>query len=313
MNAVDAHERRVYRAARVARIVERLQRLDDDTLAALDRMTAEAVGGAGPGQRRSVTRRRFLRTTAAGGVIVAATGGLVLWQLGATSRAAAEATILQQIVALYDEMDAAGLDDEVEQGLTEVGAPLADLQSIAASLPPAVDAARSALLDFQSRFPSLQAGLQWLQENLSMLSQRMLGLENQVNEALGLSGPITETMGSFLAGVLEQLPETTADQARNGLERMGEAITVIPTLVQGLYTRILDPMENWFGNHAADSLNDRIVSPLLVTVLDPASTLAEGVLDLADTWEERLAAPARESIRQRQVTRERITVLRRSG
>ncbi|HIQ01157.1 MAG TPA: hypothetical protein EYH30_03355 [Anaerolineales bacterium] len=299
------------RAARMARIIERLQRLDDGTLEVLDRLTAEAIGGVGPRREQGVGRRRFLGAVA-GGAVVAVTGGLALWQLGAAHTAALEdeATALRQIVALYDEMDRTGLDDQVEQGLAAVGGLLEGVRGPAEGLLSAVETARAALLDFQSRFPSLQTGFQWLQESLSTLSQRLLGLENEVNQALGLSGPIGETMGGFLAEVLDRLPYTTAQRVRGGLERVGEVVTAVPTLVQGLYSRILEPMEGWFSHRATAGLNGWIVNPLLTTVLDPAQVLAERVLGLIEACEEQLAGPAREGLARRRQIRQEIARLR---
>lgn len=311
MDAEGAQMAKVRRAARLARVIERVQRLDDATLEVLDRLTAEMAGGDRWRGERRIGRRRFLGAVA-GGALVAATGGLAVWQLGAAHTAALEeeAAVLRRIVALYDEMDEAGLDGAVERGLALVGSLMERIRGPATALLGAIHTARSALLDFQARFPSLQLGFQWLQGNLSTLSQRLLGLENEVNQAMGLSGPFAETLGGFLAEVADRLPVGTAQRVRGGLERMGEIVTAIPSLVQGLYTRILEPMEGWFSHQDTAGLNGWLVNPLLETVLDPAQALAQDVLDLAEAWDAEWAAPIEEHLHQRRSLREEIAHLR---
>lgn len=290
------------RSARIARIIERLQRLDDGTLEALDRMTADAlVGMTGAEKSAGMSRRQFLGAAAAGGVVVAMTGGLVLWQLNAAHTAALEKEIgsLRQILALYRQMDDLGLDDLIQRGTGTVTSIVGTVREIATRLLEAIASARKALLDFQSRFPSLQSGLRWLRDTLVTLSQRLTALENEINEALGLSSPVAETVGGFLARVLDRLPVTFARQARSGLERVGEVVSILPAFIQNVYTRILEPMDDWFSQRADAGLNGWIVNPLLHTVLDPAQMLAERALELATAWEEQLAGPARQTIARR--------------
>ncbi len=290
------------RSARIARIMERLQRLDDGTLEALDRMTADAlVGMAGAERPAGMNRRQFLGAAAAGGVVVALTGGLVLWQLSAAHAAALEKEIgsLRRILALYQQMDDLGLDDLIQRGMGVVASIVETVQEMATRLLEAIASARKALLDFQSRFPSLQSGMRWLRDTLVTLSERLTALENEINEALGLSSPVAETVGGFLARILDRLPGTFSRQVRSGLERVGEVVSILPAFIQNIYTRILEPMDDWFSQRADAGLNGWIVNPLLNTVLDPAQMLAERVLELATAWEEQLVAPTRQTIARR--------------
>lgn len=299
------------RSARIARIIERLGRLDDGTLEVLDRMTADAlVGVTTPERPPAVNRRQFLGA-AAGGLIVALTGGLTLWQLSAAHAAALEkeADTLRRILALYRQMDDLGLDDQVQRGMEAIAPILEVLRDLATRLLEAIQRARAALLDFQSRFPSLQSGMRWLRDTLLTLSQRLTALENEINDVLGLSSPVAETVGGFLSRILDRLPGTFARQIRNGLERMGEVVAMLPAFAQGLYTRILEPMDDWFSPRADAGLNGWIVNPLLKTVLDPAQTLAERALELGTAWEEQLAAPTRQAMDRRAQIRAEIARL----
>jgi len=308
---MSSQEGRIGRAALVARVMDRLPRLDDDTLELVDRLTAKAVNGAPPDQPQGMSRRSFVATTLAGAVIVAAAGGLGVWQLGTRRDAARarDAVMLRRAVALYEEMEAAGLDERVELALSLLDPLFAALRAGATNLLSAIESARSALLDFQSRFPSLQSAVQWLEEQWAAISQQLSELEGEVGQAAGLSAPLSETLGNFMAGVVEELPPATADQSGDSLERMGQIIVATPPLVQGLHSRLLEPMSGWFTPRVDAGLNGWIIYPLLTTVLDPAQRLAQKLLDAADVWENRFATPARQSLAQRATARAEIAQL----
>lgn len=301
------------RSARIARIIDRLERLDDGTLEVLDRMSADAlVGMTAKETLPTVNRRQFLGAAAAGGAIVALTGGLTLWQLTAAHTAALEkeADRLRRLVALYEEMDATGLDDLVTRGIGLVESIMGIIQDITLRLSEDIRSARQALLDFQSRFPTLQSNMQWLKNTVSTLSQRLTALENEVSGVLGVASPIAETVGSFLSRVLDRLPGTFGRQVRSGLERMGEVVAMLPSLAQGLYTRILEPMDNWFTLRAGAGLNGRLVNPILYAVLDPAETLIGKIAELTATWNDQLAGPARQALTRREQIRAEIARLK---
>jgi hypothetical protein len=260
----------------------------------------------------TVSRRQFLGAAAAGGLVVALTGGLTLWQLSAAHAAVLEkeAGRLRRIIALYEEMDALGLDDLILRGVGAVAPILEVVQNLATGLQEAIQSTRNGLLDFQSRFPTLQSGIRWLRDTLTTLSQRLTALENEINGALGLTSPLAETVGGFLSRILDRLPGTFGRQVRGGLERIGELVGMLPSLAQGLYTRILEPMGDWFNSRADAGLNGWLVNPILHNVLDPAEALVGKVAELVTTWEEQLAMPARQAVAQREKIRAEIAQLK---
>lgn len=308
MGRNEADLGKLRRSARIARITERLQRLDDGTLEVLDRLTAEALVGGEPTQPPKMNRRQFLGAAAAGGAVVALTGGLVIWQLNSAHTAVLEKQVnaLRELLALYEEMDDLGLDDRLREGLRAVGGILEASGEIAARLLEAIRSARAALLEFQSQFPDLHAALRWLRDSLLVFSQKLTALENEVNGFLGLTNPIAETVGGFLAKVLDRLPGPFGKQVRSGLEQMGEILAALPTFLQGLFTRILEPLEKWFNSRADIGLNGWLVNPLLHNVLDPAETLVERVLELTTTWKEKLADPSEAALARRSELRAEI-------
>lgn len=308
MDTEQTWQAKVRRTARIARIIDGLERLDETALETVERLVSQHPARAEERRPVAATRREFLRAAAAGGAVVAVTGGLAAWQLGygRTATAQTEIDSLRRLVSLYEQMDQVGLDDHLGSAHQAIGSLMAGLRGAAESLRSGLEAGRSALLDFETSFPSLQAALQWLQQNTATLSQRLLAMENSLNSLLGITGPLSETVGGFLSWLLGQLPSSAADQAREGLERTGETVSVLPGLLEGLHTRLLEPMAEWFSPHSPNGLTQRLVNVLVAGVLDPSAALLDRVVDLASAWEEQWSSPVQEALEERARIRAQI-------
>jgi hypothetical protein len=311
MSTEEAWKKRVSRTARIARIIDHLDDVDDATLAQLDYLSRQAATPhptrRGKGSTRG-TRREFLRAAAAGGVLVATTGALAVWQLneGKVDAVESEAQALRELIDLYEEMDNSDRDTALAAGLTSLTVQVANLRTAAEQINGELAESETALVTFQSSFPSLQAALQWLEQTTITLSQRMLALENSLNALLGVAGPTTETMGSFLAWLLSQLPPEESETARQALERTGEVISTLPNLVEGLHDRILEPMRGWFDPNAEAGLDQQIVRPILDQVIAPTAELTAQIDDLATTWQIELAEPLQQALDERAAIRPQI-------
>ena len=315
MSAEEAWRRRVQRTARKARIIERLDRLDDTALNEVDRLTRQAI--AAPDEKVEVDgeagRRGFLKALAAGGVLVVTTGGLAAWQLGfgRVKMAEEEAEAFRQLADLYQEMDRTDLDGQLAANLEVMNRLVSDLHASVASLDSGVSNGRNRLDDFQAQFPPLQAAFQWLERATTTMSQRVLALENSVNEYLGFTGPLQETAGAFLSGVLDELSAAAPDPLRDGLERIGEIVSSLPDLLEGIYTRIIEPISGWFSPQPTAGLNGSLIEPLRVEVLDPVHELVAQSDQLMSMWAERTEEIER-VLEQREEIRARIQRYRQS-
>jgi hypothetical protein len=308
MDTEQAWKTKVRRTARIARIIDGLERLDETALENVERLVSQHPARVEERRPVPATRRDFLRAAAAGGAVVAVTGGLAAWQLGYGRAAAVQTEInsLRRLVGLYEQMDQVGLDDRLGSARQAIGGLIAGLRGAAESLRSGLEAGRSALLDFETSFPSLQAALQWLQQNTATLSQRLLAMENSLNGLLGITGPLAETVGGFLSWLLGQLPSSAANQARDGLERTGETVSVLPGLLEGLHTRILEPMAEWFSPHSPNGLTQRLVNVLVAGVLDPSAALVDQVVQLTTAWEEQWLSPLEQALEERARIRAQI-------
>jgi hypothetical protein len=308
MDTQERWKKKVRRTARMARIIERIERLDDPSLEELDRLIREAMTASRRRRPGGTTRREFITTIAASGALVATTSGLAAWQLGSGKLDAVQEEVraLRELAELYEEMDAVGLDAQLAAQSVSLSELVADTRTAAESLEPGLASGRAALQDFQSRFPPLQSAFQWLQRTASTLSQRLLALENSVNALLGIAGPLRETTGGFMSWLLDQLPASAPEAGREALERTGEIISTLTDLQEGLYTHILEPTADWFSPRPDAGLNGQVVSPVVDGVLDPGERLLGEVIELAEAWESQLHGPAEQSLQRRAEIRARI-------
>ena len=308
MSSEEAWRRKVHRAAQMARVMERLERLDDHALGELDRVLGAAAPDRQTTRQTGTNRREFLKAALAGGGLTAAIGGLALWQLGygQTAAAQAEAGRLRELVTLYERLEETGLDHRLETALATFDERMGDLRSSRALLDSGLSAGQSALQGVQSDFPTLQAAFQWLRQSLTTLSQRMLALENSINGLLGISGPLTETFGSFLSWLLDRLPSSAAQSIRDGLERLADIVTLLPDLQEGLYSRILEPLQGWFTPQDANSLTGRLITPLQTGLVEPAEQLSGQMAALDSAWQEEWQGDLRQVLQQRAELRAEI-------
>jgi hypothetical protein len=220
--------------------------------------------------------------------LVAITGGVVTWELGFKRLAAAQREIeeLQALVRLYEEMEQTGLDECVMGNLERLGELVEEGRSAALPLDEGATTGRAALLDFQAQFPALQSSLRWLRQVTTTLSQRVLAVENSTAEFLESDGSLKSSLGGFLGWLLDRVSYSVAERVREGLERIAEAVSVLPDLLEGLYTRILDPLEDWFSPRPTAGLNGTLVHPLLEDVIEPSEIMIDYWTRLSDAWEE---------------------------
>lgn len=314
MSSEEAWRRKVHRAAQMARVVERLERLDDRALAELDRMLTTAAPVKEAPHSQVGSRRDFLKAALAGGGLTAVIGGLALWQLGygQTAAAQAEAQRLRELIALYERLEQTGLDDRLLNALGPFDEQMGSLRAYRQTLDSGLSASQDAVREVQADFPPLQAALQWLRQSLTTLSQRLLALENSVNRLLGTSGPLTETFGSFLSWLLDHLPASAAENVRDSLERLADTLTLLPDLQEGLYSRILEPLQSWFNAQDAASLTGRLITPLQTGLLDPTARLSGQLATLDAAWQEEWQGEIRQILQRRAELRAEIARRRQS-
>jgi hypothetical protein len=301
----------------IERINQRLQALDYQTLLKLDELTEQVEADREILAAEGMTRRRFLQGTLVGGVAglaVGAGGSLVAWETGtAAGRVAAEleATVealkLKGLLALYENLEKIGLDAIVSTGVAAVGLLLEGVETGSLAIKAGLDTVEGLLLDFEEAFPTIRAGIEWTERVVSAFADKLQALEDTIEGVLEKAQPITEALGSFFDFVLDLLPFGYGDRVRVTLDRIGDIVTSIPEAVEGINTKLLEPLRrDWFSEEEDKGLQAGLIDPIVTGLLDPLEAFLGKLAEMVGGWEEKLAAPAQKAISERDAIREQI-------
>lgn len=293
----------------IERISQRLQTLDHQTLLRLDELTEQVEADGEIRAAEGMTRRRFLRGALVGGVAglaVGAGGGLVAWE-AAQLEGAAEALKLKGLLALYESLEKIELDAIVSTGMAAVGLLLKGVEGGSLAIKTGLDTVEGLLLDFEGAFPTIRAGIEWTEGVVSALADRLQALEDAIEQVLEKAQPVTEALGSFFDFVLDVLPFGYGDRIRAILDRIGDLVTSIPETVEGINTKLLQPLRrDWFSEEEGKGLKGGLIDPIVTRLLDPLEAFLGRLAELVGSWEEKLVGPVQEAIGERDAIRGEI-------
>jgi hypothetical protein len=301
----------------IERISQRLQALDRETLLKLDELTEQVATEGEMLVAEGMTRRRFLRGALVGGVAglaVGAGGGVVAWKTGTTAgrtaaelKAAAEALKLKGLLALYEGLEKIELDAIVSTGMAAVGLLLKGVEGGSLAIKAGLDTVEELLLDFEGAFPTIRAGIEWTEGVVSALADRLQSLEDAMESVLEKAEPITEALGGFFDFVLDLLPFDYGDKIRAILDRIGDLVTSIPETVEGVNTKLLEPLRrDWFSEEEGKGLKGGLIDPIVTRLFDPLEAFLGRLAELVGSWEEKLVRPAENAISERDAIRREI-------
>lgn len=305
------------RGQAIERITQRLQGFDDQVLLKLDELTEQIEAGRKVLAGEGMTRRRFLQGALLGGVAglaVGAGGSLVAWETGTAAgraaaelEAAAEALKLKGLLALYENLEKIGLDAIVSTGVAAVGLLLEGVETGSRAIKAGLDTVEGLLLDFEGTFPTIRAGIEWTEGVISAFAEKLQALEDAIEGVLQKAQPITQALGSFFNFVLDLLPFGYGDKIRATLDRLGDIVTSIPEAIEGINTKLLEPLrQEWFSEEEGKGLKAGLIDPIVTGLLDPLEAFLGKLAELVSSWEEKLAGPAQQAIREREAIREQI-------
>lgn len=314
------------RMALINQIARHLHTLDDRTLQSLAeaiRETASPAEAWGEQLDQTVSRRRFLMALLGGGALAATAGALTAWQWGADrsqtltnriSQLEGDVERLEGLLELYRKLERVPLDGAALNGLDQVGALLGVVAKAAQRLREGSRAAQAALGQVEALLPKARVSLTWLDDSLKQLADRLHLLEDAIGRALDQVAPISEALGAFFDSLLNLLPGSAGQKAREAMERIGDVIGGLPRFSEEVRLNIVIALrQEWFSNEPGEGLNGRLIEPLNVRLLEPAMTLLTGLTRLDAGWEQELVQPVRAAIEQRAAIRREIEARGRAG
>ncbi len=182
---------------------------------------------------------------------------------------------LRSINDLWQQLDNIGLDTLLGVALGTLGSSLTTLLALVTVLRGGLTSARQSVNSFVTKLPGPQQGVQWLGQQITMLSQNLDNLGQQVQQAVEPVEPYTQMIAQFVLWVVDRLPFGVGAKATAGLQAMQTVINSLPALVEGVNTTVLVPLADWFGQDSASNLPGTLISPVVDKVFDPADKMLE--------------------------------------
>jgi hypothetical protein len=279
--------------------------LDDQTLLSLADLTREAALDVETVERAgsSLTRRRFLTATLAGGFVAATAGAVAVWQYGSgrDKELNDDVARLWGLVQLHDKLDDVGLDSVAAAGLAAVGAALDALAGASDLVKAGAQTVEDALKRIEAAFPTIRSGVVWLEGLVSDLSQRVHLLEDAIGRALNEVNPITQALGAFFNSVLDAIPLGGGQTIKDVLDRIGDIINSIPAAIANINVQILTPLrDDWFSDDPGKGLKGGLIEPIVTKLLDPLEAMTGQLGELLRHWEGDLSTPVKTALGQRE-------------
>ena len=288
--------------------------LDDEQLE--DLIPAESPDGTA-----LLSRRRFLTGAATGGAVGLALGAGVGVAAGMVSRAQAEAALasrdteitrLQGLLKLYEGLEDVGLDSILDGGLAALALPLGAVELGARALLAGLERVEEALISLRGYLPDAHDALGWLDAQVQAASDSLQKLASALDKALdkAAGSAVVSAVREFVSVVLDRLPFGFGDKIRGVFDGLVQLVTGAEELVRDVNPRAFEPLQKLAGSSSDTGISSSLIDPLVEHVLDPLQDHLDDLAALAETWQNRLANPARLALDERNRIREEIAQYR---
>ena len=209
---------------------------------------------------------------------------------------------LAGLVALYEELEAQGLDQWVETTWSQLVQTLEQVLTGVPLLRDGLTLAAQSLEQLETSLPTLRGGLDWLEARFLLLAERLQAMEEALSASVEPLQPVLSKVTDFFASILHWLPFGMGDNIGDGLASIKEVLTHIPELVGGTGPLVVARFRTWLGSEQDEgSIQTAVIAPVRSDVLQPAGSLADDLDELGGQVKETLAAtlPAHLDARRR--------------
>lgn len=316
------------------RIVERLNQLDVEALRQLEALLAHGDFGPGPAAPeehapRLLTRRQLLAGLLGGGAALSGTnlatawyarqqGEAVGWQRGTgagemkmaieASRTRqelqAEIDALRGLVAHYEALEHADLDQAVAQSVARFEKSVAGLQSSTGGLAEGIEAVRGALDRFEASLADIRQGVSRVEDALDALDQRLAGLREVLSDAADRAEPVADRLGAFFDTVFDRLPFGIGERIELVVSRVRQVVGAVPAAIGNIREDLLAPLQSkWLAEAGEDNVQTGLLTPIRTRVLEPVDQLLADLDEVADAWQRDVTEPVQRTLTKRQVLR----------
>jgi hypothetical protein len=320
------NEQKLTREQLRQRIAERLEGLDDESLLRLDAISQYAEERARPlrlpiggGSAEAVdvpagvSRRRFLIGAGAGGLALAGTalGGAFIGSALSSPEAEKlkDLVKMRALVALYEELEKAGLDAIVKSSLAAIGGALELAKSAGSFVRAGINAVDTAVGSFERLFPIARHGVAFVEGLVSTLAKQVRDLQQKLADVTGSARPLTDATGKFFSDLLDKIPFGVGANVRDLINNLTALIGAVPTFIDSLNTNLIAPLRSdWFSDDDTKGLKGNLLEPVRQNLLRPADALVTQITKMADDWQTTLT-PINQVIAQRDEVRKQIVAV----
>lgn len=303
------------------RIAARLAQLDEESLRRLDAISEYAaerarplplpIGGATADSVEATTgglsRRKFL---VGAGVVIAGTaaGGALVGAALASPEAEKLKELLKMraLVALYEELEKAGLDALVAGGLAALGAALEIAKNVAGAVGAGIKLVDVAVVNVERLFPAARQAVVFAEGLVKGLAQSLRDVQLALNAVTGTVRPVTDVIGGFYSDLLDKIPFGVGTNVRIAVNNVVFLVTSIPAIIDGINTQVIAPLRTeWFSDDDKKGLKGNLLEPVRKNLLQPADSLVGQVGKTAEEYQ-RVITPVNKALAQRAEVRKQI-------
>lgn len=213
---------------------------------------------------------------------------------------------LRRINEMWADMDSLDLDQILTGGLSMVGGALTVFMGVLGLLQSGLAKGQSVISQFIIALTNPKAGMSWLQSKISRLSADLDWLSEQVQEVVEAAEPFTTKIAEFVLWILDRLPFGAGDKARAGMDAMETVVNSLPEIVDGMASKIYDPLADWFGDDNEVSIHGVLLDPVQENLVTPARDTLDEFTTFQTTYQDQLATPVEEVLEARAALRVQI-------
>jgi chromosome segregation ATPase len=219
-------------------------------------------------------------------------------------------TATTQLVGLYEQLHAAGLDGAVEGGLATFTGALAALLTPASALRTGLDSARGLLASFELALPDVASAMHWLGEQVVRLKVGLWSVESSAQETAGTAvAGIAAAFTGFVGFVIDHLPFNIGAKVRATLAATQGVLSNVTELSDQAADKVMLKISQRVED-GPQSWKRTLVEPLRAEALNKADEVLKAVNNTDATYQSALKGPAETALQQRRTVREQIAAFR---
>ncbi len=304
-------------------IQSHLAQLDDESLVRL----AQALEEGQPqpltrGREAALSRRGFLKGILVMGLMgsVTTTGGTYLgWRTGRVAgrtetelRLSLEIARLRGLLALYETLEALGIEEAIERGIRAVGGALHAFDLGLNTLGDGLDLVARGLDKAEAFLDGLGDEVAWARDRLQAVLDLIRGL---IDLAAGLLEP-AERVGNVISAVADKflgwLPSWAREPLTTVFDTVASVVEEVPEAVEGTLKRVIEPVQETLLPEGDNSLHAWVIRPLRERVLAPWQEQIAAWQNLLTRWDNELVQPVQSTIERRRQIRAQIAAYRQT-